>query len=390
MIYAIIIGLLLLLIVRFDIKGKANVKASKAWKVWYYIVLIIMIALPVLSYEMGSDIQRYAEQYEYNVKPIYIFTFEDFRYEPIFCIMESLFKTIGLKWFVVYAIIIGFVNSAIFIFGKRYVKNFFLFVLLYFLLHFYEMNFEPIRQSIAMGIFLLSIHHLEENKKVKYLVCILVAIGFHISSVFALILPFVKGVRFNRWSYLAIFFVFVIGNIVNRHFSDVVMLTSLIGSEEYYGQYLQSDFVNHQLNVNGIIKLVAVKILPVIVSVKMIRKKKSIFFPHLEAVAFMLVIFMALRAAVPLFDRFVLYWGIIQVAVIAEAMYITKIPRMDQATTIVLRMYIIMAFALNTITYYNGSNIYGFKNYRRFYPYNSIMEKNVDMERRNNQLFIRR
>lgn len=385
MIYAAIIGLLLLLIFRFDIHGKANVKTDKAWKVWYYVTLTIMIALPALSYEMGNDIQNYSEWYNFYVKPLDEFSFDDFRYEPLFCLVISLFKTFGLSWFFVYAFIVGFVNYSIFSFGKNYVNHFFTFLLLYFFLHFYEMNFEPIRQSIAMAIFLLAISYLEREEKFKYFACIIVAFGFHISSALALLLPIFKWVRFNIVSYITILFLLIIGNYINTHFSDLVMMTSLIGGEDYYANYLNKDIVNNQLNLNGIIALITLKVLPVILSVKMMKANKSLLFSYLEPSAFFLVAFMALRAAIPLLERFVLYWGVIQVAIIAEALYITKVPRRAIATNHLLRLYFILAFAFNTLIYYNASNLYGFKTYRRFYPYNSILNKQVDTERRDKQ-----
>jgi hypothetical protein len=116
---------------------------------------------------------------------------------------------------------------------------------------------------------------------------------------------------------------------------------------------------------------------------------KTIPFSYFEGACILAVLFMTLRAAIPLFDRFALFWGIIQVAALADALLIYHIPRKAQATNIVLRLYVLFTFLLNTYMYYNAENQYGFKNYRRFYPYNSILNKHVDSERRTKQLYTR-
>lgn len=387
MIYICLILLLLLYIFLFDVKGRSIDKSKRKWRVAYYISYLFVCGIPILSYEIGGDIQRYMAWYTENVKPLDAFSFDDFRYEPLFCLIISFFKTIGLSWFVVYAIIILFINYSIFSFGKKYITHFFTFILLYFLLHFYEINFEPIRQSVAMGLFLLAIPFLEEGKIRKYCLLIVIAIGFHISAVFTLLLPLLKWAKFNIITYVGLLILLMSGNYINIHFEDAVKLTGLIGGEDYYELYLKSDLVNNQLNVNGIIGLIVVKLAPVVLALKMLRYNRSLPFTHFEGAALLLSIFMVFRAAIPLLDRFVLFWGIIQVAALAEALYVRNIPRRAKAVNQMFRAYIILSFMLNTYMYYNASNQFDFKNYRRLYPYNNIFDKHVDSERRLKYLY---
>lgn len=389
MIYICLILLLLLYIFLFDVNGRGVDKSKRKWRVAYYISYLFLCGIPIFSYEIGGDIQRYMAWYIKEVKPLDGFSFDDFRYEPLFCLIISFFKTIRLSWFIVYAIIILFINYSIFSFGSRYITHFFTFILLYFLLHFYEMNFEPIRQSIAMGIFLLSIPFLEEGNIRKYLLLIIVAIGFHISAVFALLLPFFKWAKFNIITYVGLLILLMIGNYINIHFEEAIKLTGLIGGEDYYELYLKSDLVNNQLNVNGIIGLVVVKLAPVILALKMLRYNLTLPFTHFEGAVLLLAIFMVFRAAIPLLDRFVLFWGIIQVAALAEAIYVRNVPRRAKAVNQMFRVYIILSFVLNTYMYYNAPNENDFKNYRRLYPYNSIFDKHIDSERRTKQLYKR-
>lgn len=385
MIYIVVLFLLFFLILKYDIKGSCS-KETPDNNVWSLLLLVVLLSIPIFSYEMGSDIQNYKNWYNEEVKPLDSFSFNDFRYEPLFCLTISLFKTIGLSWFIVHGIIICFINIAVFFYGRKYVKPFYTFILLYFLLYFYEMNFEPIRQSIAMGIFLFSIPLMEKRRFKAYLIWIGIAFGFHISSFFALILLFSKRIKFNVLSYFVLFIILIIGNIVNSNFSNMIVFASLVGGDDYYEMYHNSDLVNNQLNINGIIALLVLKVLPVIFSVKMIKAKCNIQSQHLETAAFMLVFFMVLRAAIPLFDRFVLYWGVIHVVVIAEGLYIYNIPSKSLFVNYCLRIYFLISFFIATFMYYIAENEYGFKNYRRFYPYSSVFEKQIDYDRRNKQL----
>ncbi len=386
MIYFLIILYLLFSIIRFDIIPDSKNRLGRNKRVMLIVAYCFFVCIPSLSFRMGSDTMGYESWYLHDLNPLYKFSFDDDNWEPLFCLVMSLFKTMKLNWLVVHFIIIGFINYCIFSFAKRYVRPIFTFLLIYFLLYFYEYNFETLRQSLAMGIVLLAIPLLEEKKYLIYFILTIVAIGFHHAAFTALIIPFVQRVHItNIFSVLFIAGMLIVGNYIFTNFYDVIRIISF--NSDYYMSYDGKESVTTVNNVFGILYHVIGQILPVYVAVKILKVKSAMPNKHFEGILFLFMAFVMLSSYLRIVDRFAQFLGVIQVVVYAKALMITNKNPKNTVFISILKTYIILAFGLNLYIYNASKNEFDFPNYRRYYPYTSIFEKQKDSDRENKLLY---
>jgi hypothetical protein len=70
-------------------------------------------------------------------------------------------------------------------------------------------NTEILRESLAVGVFLLNYSNLKQKKWVNYYLLAIVSILFHSSALILLFFPFIRFVKLN-WKYLIVLVVFVL------------------------------------------------------------------------------------------------------------------------------------------------------------------------------------
>ena len=110
MIYLAVTIFLLLLLYQYDIKG-----SQKNRDRWYHVALIVLVVLAGLRYRLGIDTPMYIDEYYYNIPDISHIKLEDFSIGnyPLWTLLNSLGRTIGVKYFVIQLIEAAFVNILI-------------------------------------------------------------------------------------------------------------------------------------------------------------------------------------------------------------------------------------------------------------------------------------
>ena len=163
-------------------------KSTKAIKKEKYVglsvlVYIFFVVFGGFRYEVGADWSPYMYFYN-NVKSLSA-VFE-VREEKLFGLTELLAQQLKLSYplFVALFFMVSFhiKYKAI----KNYTPDLFLSLLIYFYTVFIIYDINGIRQGMALGITLYSIKYIEARKLKYFLLLILVAIGFHYSSIFFL------------------------------------------------------------------------------------------------------------------------------------------------------------------------------------------------------------
>lgn len=187
MVYLVIVVIFLLLLYRQESNAIAFSNKRKAG----YFAFIIMIIFIGFRGHLYSDFISYYYFFD-GLKPInhLLDNFETSYFEPGFIIYSTIIKTLIPNYHVWVIINTTIDLLVLFWFFKRYTGSYIL-PLIVFLAYnglFWECNLY--RNIKGLDFFLLSLPHLENNRKIKFILLNLLGVSFHLSSIFyVLLLP---------------------------------------------------------------------------------------------------------------------------------------------------------------------------------------------------------
>lgn len=165
-------------------------------KVFRYLGLFLLFYLAAFRFETGGDwpgyIQMYEETSEKTIEPIFSWILKIARffnnYQFIF-IISMIVRYICLHIFIKF-------------FCLKIVNNYSLFLLIYFCMFYFHDDFVTIRQSLAVGIFLLAFLNIERKSFKNYFLIVLLATCVHFSALILIFLyPFIFKVP-SRYNFL--------------------------------------------------------------------------------------------------------------------------------------------------------------------------------------------
>lgn len=172
-------------------------------KVFAYILLIIAIILPAALAGMradiiGTDVRNYAEPM-FNAA-VLSDNFSDFvstaiahNSEPGYSLLLYISSRLGnqlfISLFLTHILIISTAVFGLWKFKQKYNKNISVcFALIIFYFIFYNTSLNMIRQSIAMFIIFWAFNFLLKRDYLKYLISLIIAIAFHRTAIFGLLI----------------------------------------------------------------------------------------------------------------------------------------------------------------------------------------------------------
>lgn len=213
MTYLIIIILLLYCIFKYDIHQDKKNK----WN-WYRFIMFLLILISGLGYRMGGDGMAYLAQYKnYSID-------DGFGWDALTCypnrmpgwvLLVKICKCITEDYWLFKLVHATILNVLIFASIKRITNMVFTTLLFYFVLIYFDINFQILRQAISMGLFLYSMRYIQNKNWLKYYFCIILAISFHEGVVICLLFPLFLRVKFDKKSIII--------------FISIVVLISIFG-----------------------------------------------------------------------------------------------------------------------------------------------------------------
>nr|UPO64959.1 O-antigen polymerase [Vibrio fluvialis] len=210
----------------------------------YVIVSALLLGLfSGLRYHTGWD----WEAYDYFIEHLPgilsgdIWSNNVFGYEPLFVIIVSILNEIGLSAYLFFSISTIFLTTFS---AHRYLGKYISIFFIVYLFYGYFQNFSIVRQGIAAAIFLFSIRYIEQKKFYQYLIGILVASLFHISSL--LLLPIYYIVIKLRMSRTAIF-VYITATVIFVAFPVLSYLNDLTHVFSIFGDKVNEYVSNKDL-----------------------------------------------------------------------------------------------------------------------------------------------
>jgi len=181
-----------------------------------YIYLTLLIGL---RYMVGGDSYFYMLYFN-NVTPGSLFDISwDSEYQPLFTFLTNLAKRIYPS-FISFQLLHAFIiNTCLFYFIAKNSKYRFITLFLCLLMFYINFTVEILRESLAIIVFVYNYKNLENKKWVKYYIGVLIAVMFHLSAIFLIVLPFMKFLRLNKRYILLLVIVFFALNQLNYIFS---------------------------------------------------------------------------------------------------------------------------------------------------------------------------
>lgn len=244
MLYLSILILLILSCYHYDYKNNHTNKFE-----WYYFLLIIFICIAGFRYRLGSDSTGYEEDY-HNFPDLWNLGDYDYSTSRVgrgFIISMAIIKLISPSYFLFQFIHSLFINTVFFYFIKKYCKYIFTALLFYYATNYLYFNFQIIRETFAIAIFLISWSYYLKKSWIKYYSLIIIAIGFHPSAAFLLFLPLLQLRYINNFFKLNYYFLiscvilFFLGFTLSNYIREVLLIIDISDINEYTNRYTQED-----------------------------------------------------------------------------------------------------------------------------------------------------
>lgn len=308
MVYLIVIAVVLIGVIY-------NGRMAKSLRLfWLIVIWLVQTLITGLRYRVGMDTLNYMESFN-SFPLIQNFTLHDifyFRYEPLYLLLNIYCKSyLGGFWWV-QLICSGLTNACILIFLNKYCKNPFVGVLIYLYIAWLYFSTEIMRESIAIGIFLLNYKNLKNGSWFRYYAISFISIGFHYSAIITWFFPFVKYIRFNRLFVLLIIGSMLITPVVDS-LNSMVNLGTISDRMNFY-------LDGNNLNFNYRIGLIIQNLLPGAFAYYLLNKKQcSIPFQQF----FLLQVLFCFGAfAIPVvFQRFINYTQLFTIVMMSYAFW---------------------------------------------------------------------
>jgi len=244
MIYLVIIAIILYGVFAFDLSNRRNEQLFK-------LILVIMTLLSAFSYMMGTDIYNYmtAFEYDYRISGIKVNFFEYDRIQPGWALLNIVCYNFFHSFTALKIIHATILNVGFYIFVKKTNAPRFVFLLLYFCLMYYQLDYNILRESLAIGFFLMAIPCLAEKKWVKYYIFAFLAYMFHSAAIVIFILPLLTFIKYKNKNILGVFclivlalpFVFAVTSLSDVINQFSVMMGDAGDISEYASIYLDGN-----------------------------------------------------------------------------------------------------------------------------------------------------
>lgn len=360
-----------------------NVQKGKRY--FYWIVVGFLWAISAFSYRLGSDTINYMYEFSYETKTLFDLTsndlFGDIDRQPGWILLMSFSKTLSSSFTFFKIIYAAFLNFAVARFIYRNCACKFTILLLYFSFTYFTLNFEVLREGLAISFFLFAVKYFFSKEWLKFYLLILVSISFHISAIPLLLLPILGIIRDSRFKIVVTFFlciiIIILTDRVQGVFYNLLMLEAISGkaltyfSSDTYGTSIVSisNIVNYILNI----------LIPLIVLDRAIKMKDEICKYSSMIIAYVLIYSLSLQ--LPIFYRFNNYFNLFYIIVyVGFFNFRFLFNSLSVRSKKIIGIIGVFAFCTLKLSVMK-TPVEGIPSYVRYYPYSSVFTKEIDKTR---------
>lgn len=173
-----------------------------------FICFMIFWLVAGLRYETGID-WPYYDSYFRDITPGMVIDnlrslnfYDQYEFGYIMLNLVIRFFTGNVVWF--YLFIAFFTNVLLFSSIRKYSNHVFLSLLIYFTTIYFILDMSGIRQCIALNIFIFAIRYVESGQIARYMVLIVLAAFFHLTSLMLIPVYFLLRIEFRSWMLAAL------------------------------------------------------------------------------------------------------------------------------------------------------------------------------------------
>lgn len=217
-----------------------------------FLFTIILVFILAFNYKMGSDWLNYQRIYDieirnYTIKNI-IFN-NPFSQERGYLLLNILGKKLGLNYEIFMGIILSFNIIILLKIGRLKAKNIYFFIFIILTKYILIASLEPtVRQFLATSIITFGYKYIEEKNLKKYLLCIILAMQFHISAILGVCIYFLENfnITIKKVILLLIFFPLLIKIIP----TGIEIVSNFIPEIQKYNKYFTSDYFRYGVSIS--------------------------------------------------------------------------------------------------------------------------------------------
>lgn len=372
MIYFAVLFLLVILAIRYDINEKTKYRDP-----WYLAVLVILILIAGLRFRVGEDTPVYIHQFYHTAPDLWNISIDTFLTNgdpPLWLMLVSIIKTIGGKFFWVQIIQASIVNILILRYFKKHSSYPFACVAVYFLWRYLWYNTVVMKSAIALSILLFANDYFLEKKHKKGILLVLLATGFHQSSIVMLMTPFFLFLRLNMFGLTLLLFSYFAGAFLQSQLGGVFeMMEFAEGMSNKLDNYMDSSAMSQAHNLNYmIVRILPILVYPIIFLIYIKKNSKESNLLKLEPFLMMGLLFQIMQLNINIFYRFVSIYSAYFILFTAEFFVLLSKNSIMLKRSLAYAKSLIIIFPL----LFSFAYSYPFTRYD-FYPYSSIVDRSV-------------
>ena len=376
MFYYVILILLIILSFRYDINGKTKYRNEL-----YMAVLTVFILVAGLRYRLGEDTINYLYSFYHSIpylQHINIDMFLSSGSPPLWILLNSAIKTIGGKFYMVQLAQATIVNTLILAYFKKHSPYPFACAALFFFWRYQWYSMVVMKAAIALSIVLFANDYFLDKKYAKGFLLILIATGFHQSSLLLVITPFLTFLKCNRIGVIALVLTYFFGMFLQSRLGDVFeMMEFAEGVSNKLDNYVDSRFMTQNHNLNFfIIKVFPIIIYPLLSLIYIKKKCKDSHILRLEPFLMVGLLFQMMQFSIHVFYRFVFIYIIYYIIFIVHFFieYSKNTIRFEKSLAYARSFAIVFPFLFSLAYLYPMTHV-------NFNPYSSVIEKSLSKER---------
>ena len=252
--YYLLIGIPMLLSI-FSYKFNKKKLSDRLPLFVFFVILLILLSVRDVS--CGVDLQTYQNKFEIinisSIESVFNFSSTEYGYNFFVAINKLIYD--NFQFFLFSCAIVSIVPIMVFYLNET--KHNILTIALFVSIAPFTMFFSGLRQSIAMGLGVIAYHFCKENKLIKFLLIVLLAFLFHLSSIILLVMYPMTHVKITKKWILPVSILFVIF----LRFSEEIFSVLLKLNEKYETRYVISKTGSYTF----LIMLLAITILSLVI-----------------------------------------------------------------------------------------------------------------------------
>lgn len=373
-IYFIILAFIAICAYNYDLKGYEHNKNKIQW-----ILIVILIALSGLRNKIGSDTIGY--EYNFNLYPDVFTMIKNKTFlessQPLWVLYNGLIKTLFGNFVFFQLIHAAIVNLLIFNFIRKTTPFVFSVYLVFCIVSWWDLNFEILRESMCVALFLNALLMLIDKKWKYYIVMAAIASLIHsFAIVMFIIVPIIiyvpKKILYTCFPILLLYLLFVINH------SDIMSIILT------FGDYLSVDKNDRIMaymddvesfttqNTNGMIQIVLCGVIsPVLLILKSEPDKRNFLFNKLLLLYLILYI---LQGQLVILHRFLNYLYLVPIIYSIKLLLSTN--NKGRVNKYIVGIAMLLLVYVKALSFYHAPAFQSSWYYDyRYIPYKSIFQE---------------